>query len=289
MIIGILTVNGPEFHPNGRLMAAAKARGHGVVLMDPYGLMPTTGRGDFLDPLPHGVLPRQGSPMGEYGFVILRELERRGVPLINGVRGVTLARHQYLTLQALEGAGLPVPRSCFISRSREMEDAASHLGGWPLVLKHPTGMGGDGVVCMDDLPRSLAWLETQLVHKQGVVVQEYIPPVGRMDLRILVVGDRVVGAMALTPSDGEFRANVHQKGRAESIPLDPAWETMALQAAKACCLDIAGVDMMVSAQGRPMVSEVNYSPGFRGLEAATGLDIAGMIVDHAISCIEANT
>ena len=282
MIIGVLTVRDSQFHPNARLMEAARERGHQVCLINPYELIPETGIGLKLAPRPAVVLPRQGSPMGAYGFVILRALMDLGIPLVNDLNAVAVARHQYRTLQALERVGLPMPRSCFLTRKDGLEAAAKTLGGWPLVMKQPSGMGGDGVVKVENLDQAEAFMDAHPLPKQGMVIQEFLEPEGRMDLRVLVVGGRVAGAMALTPSGGDFRANVHQSGEARALTLKPQWEAMALQATRACGLDIAWVDMMIPQSGPPRVSEVNYSPGFRGLEGATGLDIAGEIVEFAV-------
>jgi len=66
------------------------------------------------------------------------------------------------------------------------------------------------------------------------------------------------------------------------VELLPEWEEIALKAADALGLEIAGVDLIVDADGKVRVIELNYSPGFSGLEAATGLDIAGRIIDYVV-------
>ncbi len=130
--IGIMTVNGFDFHPNARFRQEAEKRGHRILLIDPYGM----GCGiednkhrifmaDHPDPpdlimsdlvMPDLVMPRQGSPMGEYGFVLLRQFDALGIPLVNSVDGVTIARNQFITLQGLGRAGIPVPDTCFVTR-----------------------------------------------------------------------------------------------------------------------------------------------------------------------------
>lgn len=121
--IGILTVNGLEFHPNGRLAETARDMGHSVRLINPYTLACILEKGrpamtsSSFDRMPDIILPRQGSPMGEYGFVLLRQFVRMGIPLVNGVEGITVARNQYITLQALSDANIPVPDSCFVTKA----------------------------------------------------------------------------------------------------------------------------------------------------------------------------
>jgi ribosomal protein S6--L-glutamate ligase len=290
--IGILTVQDRTFHPNARLGQAARAMGHDLVLINPHHTVcslekqrPDMAGSGIKHPvsgsLPDVILPRQGSPMGEYGFVILRQFHALGVPLVNGLNGVTIARHQYITLQALAGAGVPVPDTCFVTRPGAFYDAVESLGGYPVVAKQPCGMGGDGVVKIDSADQARACVETLLDPGKGLVVQPFFSPAGRVDARLLVIGGQVTGAMKLLPAAGDFRTNIHQNSRATAFDPPAAWADMAVAAAKACCLEIAGIDMVVQDKEPPCVLEVNYSPGFRGLEAATGIDIAVKIIAYA--------
>lgn len=301
MIIGVMTVNGIDFHPNKRLIEAAHS-GHQILLVNPYDIICTMDMkksgGTYFSGFPFSgfpmdasglipdvILPRQGSPMGEYGFVLLRHFVKMKIPLVNGIEGVTIAKNQYMTLQALGAAGIAVPDSCFITRKTSFFKAVEHLGGFPVIAKQVDGMGGDGVVKIETRTQAQGYLDTHLNPLKGMLVQNFLDPSGRQDVRMLMIGGRLAGAMALKPSPGDFRANIHQNGQA--IPIDPPgeWVEIALNAAKACCLEIAGVDMIIEKGGTPLVVEVNYSPGFRGLEAATGRDIARQILDYVTSVI----
>ncbi len=298
MIIGIMTVNGIDFHPNRRLLEAAKARGHEIVLINPYEIscyleMGRASLAGLPDPLgiskdipgqvPDVILPRQGSPMGEYGFVLLRHFMQMGIPLVNSIEGITIAKNQYVTLQTLAAAGIRVPDTCFITRKISFFKAVEHLGGFPVIAKQVDGMGGDGVVKIENGIQAEKHLDTQLNSLKGMLVQQFFNPGGRQDLRMLVIGGRVAGTMSLEPVPGDFRANIHQNSRATAIDTDDlpgAWADLALDAARACHLDIAGVDMILEKGGNPIVIEVNYSPGFRGLEQATGKDISRRIIEY---------
>ena len=291
MIIGIMTVNGFDFHPNKRFLEAANHLGHKILLINPYEIicamdMEKSGSPgfsvDISGPVPDVILPRQGSPMGEYGFVLLRHFMGMKIPLVNKIEGVTIAKNQFLTLQTLGAAGIPVPKSCFITRKNCFFKAVEHLGGFPVIAKQVDGMGGDGVVKIETRIQAEKFLDTHLNPLKGMLVQQFITPDGRQDLRFLVIGGRLAGTMALEPSPGDFRANIHQNGRAIAIDPPKGLVDLALAAAKACCLEIAGVDMMVE-KGGPLVVEVNYSPGFKGLEAATGKDISCQIIDYVTS------
>lgn len=298
MKIGILTIHDLNFHPNGRLDQAARYRRHRLILINPYQVVcflenQVSGIDRCKDPvsgdLPDVVLPRQGSPMGEYGFVLLRQFQAMGIPLVNGLEGVTIARHQYITLQTLAAAGIPVPNTCFVTRPAPFFDAVDRVGGYPLVVKQPSGMGGDGVFKIDDADQARSCVDTRLDPVKGLLVQRFIPISGRVDARILVIGGQVAGAITLLPASNDFRTNIHRHGRATAFDPPASWKRMAVAAARACRLDIAGIDMMGRNKGQPCVIEVNYSPGFRGLEAATGIDIAMKIIDFAAAGTGSNT
>lgn len=156
------------------------------------------------------------------------------------------------------------------------------LGGYPVVVKQVNGMGGDGVARIDNHASANRYLGNNLEATRGLVVQTYLPPQGRTDLRLLVIGDDVAGAMKLTPAENDFRANVNQDGTAHAFDPPGEWRDLAVATARACRLDIAGIDMIVEKGGRPLVVEVNYSPGFKGLEAATDMNIAQKIIEYTI-------
>ncbi|HSM34124.1 MAG TPA: TrkA C-terminal domain-containing protein, partial [Anaerolineae bacterium] len=98
-------------------------------------------------------------------------------------------------------------------------------------------------------------------------------------IRALVVGDRVVAAMRRLAQGDEFRSNLHRGGTTEPVTLSPAHERTAVRAAQIMGLRMAGVDMLEGKDG-PLVMEVNSSPGLEGIETATGLDVAGAIIDY---------
>jgi ribosomal protein S6--L-glutamate ligase len=295
MIIGIMTVNGFDFHPNKRLLESAKSCGHEILLINPYEMLCTLEKGNFdfllgsLGRVPDVILPRQGSPMGEYGFVLLRHFVQMGIPLINGLEGVMIAKNQYITLQTLATAGIPIPDTCFITRKTNFFKAIQKLDGYPVIAKQVDGMGGDGVAKIETRSQALGFLDNHLNPLKGMLVQRFINPGGRKDLRMLVIGGRLVGAMTLMPRPGEFRANIHQNGRADAFDPPEKWAKLALDSAAACCLEIAGVDMILEKNGDPLVVEVNYSPGFRGLEEAIEKDISQEILDYVVAFAKTKT
>ena len=287
MNIGVLTVRGMDFHPNRRLAEAASRSGHSLLLIDPYLVTAAIGRNGFdctvrgMAEKPDIILPRQGALMGDYGLVLIRQLERMGIPLVNGSDGVSIARHQFHTLQILASAGLPVPETFFITGAPQIPGAVKQLGGYPVVMKQVSGMGGEGVAMIHTADAAEHFVAHSMADKKGALVQEYIRPADRKDIRLFVIGHQVAGAMALTPGAGEFRANIHQNGRAEAYTPDHQLEKMAVGAAKACRLEVAGIDIIVGKNRGPHLIEINYSPGFRGIEAATGKDMASRVIQYA--------
>ncbi len=289
MNIGVLTVNDFSFHPNMRLKQAAQESGNEIILINPYDILCSLkdSRIEFFIEKMHKdldvIMPRQGSPMGDYGLVLLRQFMHFGTPLVNSLKGVTIARNQFITLQTLVTSGLPVPPTFFITKGDSFLVAVKQLGGFPVVVKQVNGMGGDGVIKVNTQTEAQNFLTRVLKEKRGLIVQKFFPPQERTDIRVLVIGDRVAGAMALSPGNNDFRTNIHQKGHARPIKLTKACASIALKAAKACSLQIAGIDLIMEKGRSPVLLEVNYSPGFKGLEAATGKNIAKQILDYIVN------
>ena len=283
--IGIVTVRDPLYHPNRRLLEAARARGHEAVLLHPYRAWPGVrdGRPVLVGP-PAGldvVLPRQGSEVRDSCLVLLRQLRLLGVQVVNGPGAVAVSRDQFLTLQALLEAGVPVPDTVFINAAGALEAAVAGVGGYPVVLKLPRGRKGEGVALARGPGEARRLAAGWLDPGRGLLVQRFVPPEGRRDVRGLVIGDRVAAALALRPGPGDFRANFRRSRGAEAVRPEPGLADALLGAARAVGLEIAGVDAVVDARGDVRVLEVNYAPGFEGMEEVTGRDVAGEIVDHA--------
>lgn len=287
--IGVVTVQGPQYHPTARLREAASARGAEVVVVNPYRHPPAFAgnRAHLGSPLPGGMidalLPRQGAEIKTAPLALIAHFERSGIPVINGLRAILTVRHKFLAMQAFVAAGLGVPDTIYAGDARAYAEAAIRLGPGPVVVKPIRGRQGSGIALLrpgQPLPGSLA---AELEKGNGVLVQTFIDPATRCDLRALVVGGQVVGAMALTPEAGEFRANFHLGARSRAVDPSPEIADAALRAAGAVGLEIAGVDLMRLESGTVLVLEANYAPGFRGLEQATGLDVAGRIIDYVLS------
>ena len=155
-------------------------------------------------------------------------------------------------------------------------------GGSPLVIKLLEGTQGIGVVLADTDRSAKSGIEAFRGAGVNILVQEFIKEAGGTDIRELVVGGRVVAAMQRKGAEGEFRSNLHRGGSAQSIKISVVERATAVRAAKAMGLNVCGVDMLRANHG-PVVMEVNSSPGLEGVEKATGIDIAGQIIDFLVN------
>ncbi|MGZ3713466.1 MAG: ATP-grasp domain-containing protein, partial [Bdellovibrionota bacterium] len=156
------------------------------------------------------------------------------------------------------------------------------VGKFPMVMKLLQGSQGIGVMLGHDRASVESVMSTLLGFDKDLILQEYVKEAGGSDVRVLVIGGKVIAAMRRTARKGEFRANVHRGGWGESLTrLPKGYERMALIAAKAVGLDIAGVDLLESATG-PKLLEVNSSPGFQELEKATGINVAEKMIRAAM-------
>ncbi|MCB2225600.1 MAG: RimK family alpha-L-glutamate ligase [Desulfarculaceae bacterium] len=285
--LGVVSVHGEEFHPNRRLMQAARERGVELVLMHPFRAgcaLDDDAAGLLGGPEPPpAALPRVGSTISPYTLAYLHHLELLGVRLVNRPGPIARASHKYLCAQAMAAAGCPTPDTCLVNRAESWELAVERLGGYPLVAKLPQGRQGTGVALLRDEDQAALARQMWLQQRRGVLLQRYLPPEGRRDYRVLVLGGEAVAGVELSPPPGDFRANVHLGGAPVNHPPTGDTARLALEATAAVGLDAAGVDLVRSASGELMVMEVNFSPGFKGLEEATGLDFAGRLLDFALA------
>jgi len=154
------------------------------------------------------------------------------------------------------------------------------LGGYPVVAKMPSSRQGSGVALVESKVTAEFIMHNLQDNSRGLLIQEYIAPIGRREIRAFVIGDRVAGAMELMPNPDDFRSNIHLAGQGKGMILDPKLSDLAVRSAKVLGLEIAGTDIIVGEDGAPRIIEVNYSPGFRGLEKVTGLDVAAGIIGY---------
>jgi len=286
MHIGILSVRDETYHPNKRLIEAAVQTGHGISLIHTRDCLSAIQgdrqkvrlpRVDFPDVL----LPRVGATINDYALTVVKHFALSGCRVINGFKSILLARNKFMGLQRLAKQGISVPDTLLAVTREGFERSVEQLGGYPVVAKMPSSRQGNGVMLVESRATASFVMNNLQDDTRGILVQAYIPPEGRTDIRVFVLGDRVLGAMALKPHPGDFRTNIHITGQGRMLDLNPTLSKLALQSSRALGLEISGCDMILQKNGSPKVIEVNYSPGFSGLEDATGTDIAKQIIHYA--------
>jgi ribosomal protein S6--L-glutamate ligase len=225
-------------------------------------------------------IPRIGASVTSIGLSVVRHLEAMGVPLINNASAIARSRDKLAALQQLASAGVRIPRTVLARGGGDVRDLVAQVGGLPAILKLIQGTQGVGVMIAHSAAEVESILGTLWDLGQEILLQEFVAESRGRDIRALVVGDRVVGAMRREAPRGEFRSNLHRGGFGSPVQLAADHAEAAVHAAQVVGLDVAGVDLLESKDG-PKVVELNSSPGFEGLERATGLDIAAEIIAFA--------
>lgn len=227
----------------------------------------------------NGVIPRIGASITFYGTAVVRQFEMMKVFTAVESQALVRSRDKLRSLQILSRAGLDLPKTVFSNYSRDVSTIIDSAGGAPVVIKLLEGTQGLGVVLADNRNSAESILEAFNGLKARVIVQEFIKEAKGADIRAFVIDGVVVGAMKRQGKEGEFRSNLHRGGSANIIELTDEEENAAIKAARVMGLGVAGVDMLQSARG-PLILEVNSSPGLEGIEAATGKDIAGLMIKY---------
>ncbi|HDS30955.1 MAG TPA: RimK family alpha-L-glutamate ligase [Firmicutes bacterium] len=287
--IMILTAR-PDSHASMRFREAARERKIGLKAVDPKKALLEIGTDGVsirsagrLFPAPVAVIPRLGPGNYENGIAMLDHLEASGVAVANNGDAIFTAHDTFKSLLKLKKAGLNVPHTARILSIKDLRIARKLIPGPPWILKTFTGAMGIGTMLMHKVDELEAICATLWALGQPILMQEYLHSKDETieDIRSLVIGNRVVGAIRRKATAGEFRANVHKGGVAEAVELSKVDMKLAMKAAKSIGLNIAGVDWIVTRDG-PLVLEVNATPGFQGFESATGMDIAGEMIDFAL-------
>ncbi|OOG36852.1 ribosomal protein S6 modification protein [Rhodanobacter sp. C06] len=284
MKIAILSRN-TRLYSTQRLVDAARARGHVVRVLDPLrcyvriapGHVAMRYKGKPVRDI-DAAIPRIGTQSTFYGTAVLRQLETMGVYTPNSSDAVLRARDKLRSLQILAAQGIAMPVTVFGDNPDDTEDLLAMLGEPPHVIKLNEGSQGNGVVLAEKRSASQSVIEAFRGLYANFLVQEFIAEAKGCDLRCFVVGGKVVAAMQREASAGDFRANLHRGGSAVAVKLSAAEKRIAVRAAEALGLGVAGVDLLRSERG-PLVLEVNASPGLEGIEAVTGVDVAGAIIE----------
>jgi ribosomal protein S6--L-glutamate ligase len=285
--IAILS-NGNGNYSTKRLKEEATLRGHTVKIIkyrDCYASIEKNNpavsyRGEDLTDF-DAIIPRIASNMTRYGTAIVRQLEMQGVYTPSSSIAITRSRDKLRSLQLLAKAGVGIPKTIVSRNSADIDDLIEKVGGTPVIIKLARGTHGNGVVLAETKKAAKSVLQALYITNEdgtNVLLQEYVEESAGTDIRAFVVGGRVVASMQRKSLDDDFRSNLHKGGEGTVIKLTDEEKKMAIKAAKAMGLSVAGVDMMRSSRG-PLILEVNASPGF-GIEKVTGRNVAAPIIEY---------
>ncbi len=286
MKIAILATN-PNLYSHQRLKNAGEELGHEVHIINPlYCYMNVAASNPTVHyrggkALPHfdAVIPRVGASITYYGTAVLRHFETMGVYALNESIAISRSRDKFRSLQLLARKGIPMPLTGFAQSPGDTEDLIRMVGGAPIVIKLLEGTQGKGVILADSHQSAISIINAFKEMSANILVQEFIKESHGTDIRCFVVGDKVVAAIKRQAKEGEFRANVHQGGKATKVKLTPQERAISVAAAKTMGLKVAGVDLIRSHHG-PLVLEINSSPGLEAVEKASGVNIATNIIQY---------
>jgi ribosomal protein S6--L-glutamate ligase len=282
--IGVLASN-PELYSNKRIMEAGEMRGHEMHFLN---IKECYMKLDAQTPEIHyrggiilnqfdAIIPRIRPSITFYGCALTRQFEALKVYSLNSANAITQSRDKLFSLQLLLNSGIGIPTTGFANSPLDTNDLIKMVGGSPLIVKLLEGTQGKGVVLAETKKAAESVINAFKSVNANILVQEFIKEADGKDLRLFVIDGKVVATIQREAMPGEFRANIHLGGTASIIKPTAEEKRIAIKAAKAMDLKVAGVDIIRSSKG-PLLLEVNSSPGLEGIEGATNKDIAGEMI-----------
>jgi ribosomal protein S6--L-glutamate ligase len=282
--IALLTRN-PKLYSHKRIIEAGAARGHEIVPVDYLRCyMNITSRrpelryhGERLTGI-DAVIPRIAASHTFYGLAVLRQFEMMGVFPLNESVAIGRSRDKLRSLQLLARDGVGLPATAFTNDAGRTDEIIKIVGGAPVVVKLLEGTQGIGVVLGETHKSAKSVIEAFHGAQIAILVQEYVKEASGQDIRVFVIGGKVIAAMQRTGAPGEFRSNLHRGGHAAPVKITPEERKTAILAARSMGLNVCGVDLLRADEG-PVVMEVNSSPGLEGIEQSTNVDVASKIIE----------
>ncbi|MCB0471909.1 MAG: RimK family alpha-L-glutamate ligase [Flavobacteriaceae bacterium] len=286
MKLFVLSVN-DTIYSTQRLIEEAEKRGHEAQVVNHTKCSVKLGAGkpqiihngrDIID-FPDVIIPRIGSSVSNHGAAIVKEFEMNGVFSTAHSLGIQRAQNKVRTLQIMNRKHIPMPQTVFSINPKNIDEQIELLGGPPVVIKLQEGTQGLGVILAESKKSAKSIIDTFYNMNASILLQEFISESNGEDIRIIVVGSKVVAAMKRTNENSDFRSNIHRGGIGVKTDLSEQELKMAIKAARYLNLPVAGVDIIRSHRG-PLLIEVNASPGFQGIEAFTKVNVAEKIIRY---------
>ena len=285
MKIAVLSTN-PDLYSTRRLVEAIKQKGHQAVVIDHVkcfvmieGGKPTViYKGKPIKGI-DAIIPRIGTSVNAFGCAVVRQFELMKVFTTVKSQAILRSRDKLRSMQVLAKSGVDIPKTVFAKNPALVTELIHMVGGPPVVIKLLEGTQGVGVVLAETTKAAKSTIEAFYGLRANFLIQEFIAESKGADIRAFVIGNKVVAAMKRQGHEGDFRSNLHRGGEGFAVELSPEEERTAIAAAKALGVRIAGVDLLQSERG-PLVMEVNSSPGLKGIEEISGIDVASLIVAY---------
>lgn len=216
----------------------------------------------------------------DFGVSLIRQFETMGIPTMVGSLALSRARDKIRQAQIFARKGIDIPRTAFTNHAADAAALIKMVGGVPLIVKTIKGSSGNGVMLLESNKSAVSTIEAFFSQSVSILIQEYIEESEGKDIRVIIVGGRVIAAIQRIAVEGEFRSNIYQGGSAKRVKITAEEKRLAINSAKSTNLSaIAGVDIIQSSRG-PLVSEVNACPSLVGVEDATGVNVAGAVIDY---------
>ena len=284
MDIGLLSVS-MNVYSTKRIAEETEDRGHYIELVDHTKCSVKLGsarpkvyyQNENVTDAFDAIIPRIGAKVTKHGVAIVKQFEMNGVFSTARSLSITRARNKVRTLQILSRKHIPIPETLFSINPDDIEEQIELLGGPPVIIKLQEGTQGLGVILAESKKSAKSIIDTFYKMDTSILIQKYIEESNGEDIRIFVVGNKIVASMKRSSEVDEFRSNVHRGGNTEAIEPTHKEKYIALKAAEYLGLGVAGVDLIRSKKG-PLLIEVNASPGLQGIEAATGVNVAKEII-----------
>jgi ribosomal protein S6--L-glutamate ligase len=281
-----LLASNPDLYSNKRLIEAGLARGHEMVFLNvqqAYMKFDATDPqiryrgGNIIDEF-DAIIPRIKPSVTFYACALIRQFDAMNTYCLNAADAITQSRDKLLATQLFAKNDIHIPITGFANSPLDTKDLIKMVNGAPLIIKLLESTQGKGVVMAETTKAAESVINAFKSVKTNILVQEFIKEANGQDIRCFVVNGKVVASMQRQAEKGEFRANIHQGGSASKVKITGEERRLAIKAAKILDLPVAGVDIIRSNKG-PLLLEVNSSPGLEGIEAATGLDIANIMIE----------
>ncbi|MDA0277859.1 MAG: 30S ribosomal protein S6--L-glutamate ligase [Bacteroidetes bacterium] len=280
-----LLASNPNLYSNKRIMEAGEARGHEMVFLNvEHSYMKLDANspeiryrgGNILNEF-DAIIPRIKPAVTFYGCALIRQFDNLGVFCLNTAEAITQSRDKLFASQLFAKFDIHIPITGFAKSPLDTKDLIRMVNGAPLIIKLLESTQGKGVVLAETNKAAESVINAFKSVQTNILVQEFIKEANGHDIRCFVVDGKVVASIQRQAEKGEFRANIHQGGKASIVKITAEEKKLAIKASKVLNLAVAGVDIIRSNKG-PLLLEVNSSPGLEGIENATGKDIANTLI-----------